>query len=66
MAALAKYSMAARTESRHKALMPNQPPHVALIVETSKVYGREILLGISRYMALHGPWSIFTQERGQE
>ena len=45
--------------------MQKRPPHVALIVETSKVYGREILLGISRYLALHGPWSVFTQERGQ-
>jgi LacI family transcriptional regulator len=45
--------------------MSNDPPHVALIIETSKVYGREILLGISRYLALHGPWSIFTHERGQ-
>jgi LacI family transcriptional regulator len=41
-------------------------PRVALIVETSKVYGREILLGISRYLSLHGPWSIFAQERGQD
>lgn len=41
-------------------------PQVALIVETSKVYGREILLGISRYLNLHGPWSIFAQERGQD
>lgn len=45
--------------------MSNRPPHVALIVETSKVYGREILLGVSRFLSLHGPWSIFTQERGQ-
>ena len=40
-------------------------PHVALIIETSKIYGREILLGIGRYVALHEPWSIFTNERGQ-
>jgi len=40
--------------------------HVALIIETSKVYGREILLGISRYHKIHGPWSIFTRERGQD
>jgi LacI family transcriptional regulator len=44
----------------------NDYPHVALIVETSKVYGREILLGISRYVRHHGPWSIFTMERGQD
>ena len=44
----------------------NDPPHVALIIETSKIYGREILLGIARYMRLHGAWSIFTTERGQD
>ncbi len=43
----------------------NQMPHVALIIETSKIYGREILLGIGRYLELHGPWSVFTHERGQ-
>ena len=32
----------------------NDPPHVALIIETSKNYGREILLGIAQYMRLHG------------
>ncbi len=41
-------------------------PHVALIIETSKIYGREILMGIARYNALHGPWSLFTHERGQD
>lgn len=40
-------------------------PHVALIIETSKVYGREILLGISRYLSLHEQWSLFMHERGQ-
>lgn len=41
-------------------------PHVALIIETSKMYGREILLGIGRYLVVHGAWSIFTHERGQD
>ena len=38
-------------------------PHVALIVETSVIYGREILRGISRYIASHGRWSVFLDER---
>lgn len=42
------------------------PPHVAVIVETSKIYGREILLGIGRYLKLHGPWSVYTAERAQD
>jgi LacI family transcriptional regulator len=41
-------------------------PRVALIIETSKVYGRELLLGISKYNRLHGPWSIYLTERGQD
>lgn len=45
---------------------PTQTPHVALIIETSKNYGREILLGISRYIQLRGPWSIYASERGQD
>ncbi|MDA0814655.1 MAG: DNA-binding transcriptional regulator [Verrucomicrobia bacterium] len=44
--------------------MPDDP-HVALIIETSKVYGRELLLGIGRYIQHHGPWSTFSMERGQ-
>jgi LacI family transcriptional regulator len=44
--------------------MPDDP-HVALIIETSKVYGRELLLGISRYIRHNGPWSTFSMERGQ-
>ncbi|SUS06580.1 LacI family transcriptional regulator [uncultured Defluviicoccus sp.] len=39
---------------------------MALIIETSKIYGREILRGISNYQRLHGAWSIFTTERGQD
>ncbi len=39
---------------------------VALIVETSKYYGRELLLGIGEYSRQHGPWSIFAAERGQD
>jgi LacI family transcriptional regulator len=39
-------------------------PHVALIVETSKAFGRGLLRGISRYTRAHGPWSIYVDERG--
>ena len=41
------------------------PPRVVLNIETSKAYGREILLGISRYLSLNGPWTAFSTERGQ-
>ena len=32
-------------------------PHVALLVETSREYGREVLRGVMRYARLHGPWA---------
>ena len=37
--------------------------NVALIVETSGIYGREILKGIARYRNTHEPWSLFLDER---
>ncbi len=39
--------------------------NVALIIETSGVYGRQILRGISRYMNAYANWSIFLDERGR-
>jgi len=41
-------------------------PKVALIVETSSVYGRELLSGIVRYMRMHDPWSVFLEQRDLE
>jgi LacI family transcriptional regulator len=40
-------------------------PHVALIIESSINYGRGLLRGIARYLRLHGPWSIFIEQREQ-
>jgi LacI family transcriptional regulator len=37
---------------------------VALLIETSKSYGRGLLEGISRYVHTHRRWSIFLAERG--
>jgi LacI family transcriptional regulator, galactose operon repressor len=38
--------------------------HVALIIETSRSYGRGLLRGIIRYQREHGPWSIYFEPRG--
>jgi LacI family transcriptional regulator, galactose operon repressor len=37
--------------------------HVALLVETSRTYGRRILAGVARYAHVHGSWTLFTAER---
>ncbi|MEX2092520.1 MAG: DNA-binding transcriptional regulator [Pirellulales bacterium] len=34
-------------------------PRVALMIETSRGYGRSMLRGIMRYARLHGPWSFY-------
>src|SRR3984957_19370245 len=37
-------------------------PRVALLIESSRAYGRTTLLGVARYIREHGPWSISFQE----
>jgi LacI family transcriptional regulator len=39
-------------------------PRVALLVESSRSYGRDLLHGIAEYVRLHGPWSIYLDDRG--
>lgn len=40
--------------------MPTESmPKVALLVETARGYGRQLLRGIVRYARLHGPWSFY-------
>src|SRR5262245_34526580 len=36
-------------------------PRVALLIETSRAYGRGILQGVIRYQHEHGPWSLYIQ-----
>ena len=45
--------------------MPHMP-HVALLIETSRSYGRELLRGVRRYVSEHGPWSVFVELRALE
>jgi LacI family transcriptional regulator len=39
---------------------------VALLIETSRSYGRDLLRGVKRYAVEHGPWSMFTEIRDLE
>ncbi|HTU17056.1 MAG TPA: XylR family transcriptional regulator [Gemmataceae bacterium] len=41
-----------------------QRPRVAVLVESTRAYGRGQLAGIASYLRQHGPWSLFWQERG--
>lgn len=37
--------------------------HVALIIETSSIYGRDLLSGIVRFMRMQDEWSVFLEQR---
>src|SRR5207302_5959042 len=37
-------------------------PRVALLIESSRAYGRGTLSGVAKYIREHGQWSIFLQE----
>ncbi|MEK6237646.1 MAG: XylR family transcriptional regulator, partial [Planctomycetales bacterium] len=41
-------------------------PRVALLIESSRGYGRRLLRGVARYARNHGPWSLVWQDRGLE
>ncbi|MEA1950554.1 MAG: xylose operon transcription regulator XylR, partial [Planctomycetota bacterium] len=41
-------------------------PHVALLIETSRSYGRALLRGVRRYVSENGPWSVFMELRALE
>lgn len=49
--------IARKNASRRSA--KQEPPHVALLVETSFGSGRDILTGIARYLRDHQPWLLF-------
>jgi LacI family transcriptional regulator len=37
--------------------------HVALLIETSRSHGRAMIRGVRRYVAEHGPWSLYLELR---
>ena len=41
-------------------------PQVAIMVETSRGYARNILRGVLRYEMQHGPWDIYTVPAGRQ
>jgi LacI family transcriptional regulator len=41
-------------------------PQVAVLVESSRAFGRDLLQGIARYTHEHGPWSMYFEPHGLE
>jgi LacI family transcriptional regulator len=39
-------------------------PHVALLIETSRAYGRGLLRGVTEYVHDRGPWSVYFKPHG--
>jgi len=46
-----------------KATSPSRVRRVAILVETSRSYTRDILAGVRSYLEKHGPWSTFMELR---
>jgi LacI family transcriptional regulator len=46
----------------HPATPNPSPPRVALLIESSRAYGRDLLLGVAHYLRVHGPWAVEFQE----
>lgn len=44
--------------------MARRVPRVALLIESSRAYGRGLLRGVMRYLQEHGPWSVTFRPRG--
>lgn len=44
-------------------MMKKNLPKVALLIESSRRYGREVLQGIAHYTREHSPWAFYIQER---
>lgn len=42
-----------------------RPPKVALLVETSNAYARELLHGVRDWLREHGPWGLWLAEAGR-
>ena len=49
-----------------KSSRTDSPPRVALLVETTRSYTRDLLAGISHFIDSHGPWSTFLELRAFE
>src|SRR4051812_41286305 len=41
-------------------------PRVALLIETTRTFSRDMLAGVRRYVAEHGPWSTFLELRAPD
>jgi LacI family transcriptional regulator len=47
-----------------QVLLMRGVPHVAVLIETSRAYGRGLLEGVTRYNRQHGPWSLYFEPHG--
>lgn len=49
-------------DSMKNFVTPTRRPRVALLVESSRAYGRGLLSGVAKFVRQHDPWSIFFQD----
>ena len=54
-----------RPKDKSRPMRHQEPPKVAILVETSNAYGRDILAGVEDYIRVNGPWSVYFAETGR-
>ena len=57
--------MSKRRTRRPPPRRHHEAPKVALLVETSNAYARDMLAGIEDYIRAQGPWSVYLGEQGR-
>ncbi|MFA9477918.1 XylR family transcriptional regulator [Phycisphaerales bacterium AB-hyl4] len=45
------------------ASLARTPPRVAMLVETSTSFGRQLIEGVAQFVRENGPWSIYVEQR---
>jgi len=53
-----------RKKSRRSTPVERPIPRVAVLVDTSTTWGRQVITGIQNYALKHGPWQTFIEPRG--
>ena len=51
-----------KTRRLKEPTAPGRRPRVVLLIESSRAYGRRLLLGVSKFVRDHGPWTVVLEE----
>jgi LacI family transcriptional regulator len=62
---LRSFTAARKSPKRGVSVEGNASPRVALLIETSNEYARQLLHGVIAFIRAHRPWSLYLSEHGR-